>query len=434
MAKNTKWHINKEGIPKPCTATKRKCPLGDVEHFETQAEAAAASERALLEKYGVSYDDNYSSSIADDKVLQSKTFLQQTYVDKYDMSRQDTELQAILRDLRGSKSSNIAGEQYESFGALAYAEDMNLENTIVIGAEGARIYSNMENAESESNKALNNAYSMIQQKMADQGLAQFSQTNYIRTLHYSDDGETAVAHMGGSSEGMLDLAVIRGSEVEIVEFKRASNGGAQIMSTSIKVDENGKPNLKGSGIEGKVAEQIKRHGFKSTFGTNVNVNITHRESLEYMVDSYKQKGATKFSYLNKKGNVVEVDLKGDTPSVVRRLEENNIQATVKLRSNMTSGVPSKADKARWQEKRGDCFKSGKVPTEGTFTLKDVNPKYLNYEGESVNGYATVGEIVLPIKRADLRKFDKDTPIEVKKLKVRNLTVIGEVKEVTPKKK
>lgn len=32
-----KWHINKNGIPKICKATKRKCPLG--EHFENQEQA-----------------------------------------------------------------------------------------------------------------------------------------------------------------------------------------------------------------------------------------------------------------------------------------------------------------------------------------------------------------------------------------------------------
>lgn len=434
MSKIQKWHIGPNGIPAICTATKRACPYGSASgHFDTQAEAAAESDRMLMAKYGISYDGDYSETIAESKTLKSLTWVQATYKDD---SSGVAPIDGILSTLRGRRATNNAGDKYEAYGALAYAQDLGLSNSYVMGDDGDAIYSELSQAEADeaADNAVKNAYAKINSHLASKGIDNKNGDSYIRTVHFSDDGETIVAHMGGNSEGVLDIAVIKGNNVDIVEFKRAQGGGAQISSSTLTVDKDGSPVVSDSGVNDRLKRQISRHGFSSTFGTNLPVNITQRESLEYMVDSYKAKGATKFSYLNRKNEVVEVDISGTTAEAVRRLEENNIKATVKLRSNMLSSKPTDVDKERWRTKRNEYFKSNETPKPGeTFTLNDVKGKYKRNITESVGGYATIGEMVLPIKAKDIRNYGDDTPISFDKLKVRTLTLIGEVKEVAPSK-
>lgn len=50
----TKFHINKQGIPAPCKASERPCPLGGSEsHFKTQQEAQTYIDNKNEEEYGL---------------------------------------------------------------------------------------------------------------------------------------------------------------------------------------------------------------------------------------------------------------------------------------------------------------------------------------------------------------------------------------------
>ena len=319
------------------------------------------------------------------------------------------------------------GLSYESFGAYAYAEEMKLDESAVIKADGTlSLYTSEKDdlADSRFKAAYDNALTKITNNLKSKGIEVNDPSKIIKAIHYSKDGSKVVAQMGGSD--VLDIAVIDGDKVDIIEFKKMSATGAQTSSQALRVDENGNPLGDLSKIAPEIQEKVKDVGFSWTIGTNYPVNITKRQSLEYIVDTYKDKGASKLSYLTKNGSVVEIDLSDSTESVVKSLENNNIEATLRMRSNMAYNVPSKKDKERWRNKRREYFKSNEFPT-GTFKLSDIKKKYANFE--SCGGKATIGELVLPYSKSQLAKLPPDTEINIKDLKVRGLTLIGSIKEI-----
>lgn len=421
------------GIPQACKAkSEAQCPYKGTGHYDTQAQAADISQKMFEEEYGIVSNDEYSVAPSYARTLGSITYFQATFNDNSISGSQETPFQSLMSKVQGESRRKRNGLEYETFGGYAYAQEMGLENTMVSNGPNSHLFSNLpqDMANERMNEAINNARDKIIENLKKKGIEVQDKDNLIKVIHFSDDGKTCVAQMGGSD--VLDLAVIKDDQVDIVEFKRCNKGGAQLSSRSMSVDKDGRPYGNMDGVSPEVQRQVQRIGFKSTFGTNVPVNLTNKEALSHVVDTYKSKGADKLTYLNKKHEVVEVDLRADTPAIVNRLEENNLKATIRLRSNLTTAVPTDEDKARWATKRGDYFKSGEFPSE-SFTVGDINPKYIKTRGETVARKATVGELVLPYTPYELSKLPKDTVIPVNKLKVRGLDLIGEIKEVAPAK-
>lgn len=428
-----KYHIGKLGVPEVCRAKSDKnCPYRGTGHYDTQAEAADVSQRMLEEEYGFTTDDEYNVEPSESRTLESITYFQATYTDNSISGADKTPFQQLMESVQRGSKRKRSGLEYETFGGYAYAQELGLENTIVNNEGKQELYSNLpqDEANLKMDKALADSQKKIIDNLSKKGITVQDKENLIKVLHFSDDGETCVAQMGGSD--VLDLAIISKDNVEIIEFKRCNKGGAQLSSRSMSVDKDGRPHGNLEGVSPHIQKQVQRIGFKETFGTNVPVNLTNREALAHVVDSYKEKGADKLSYLNKRHEVVEVDLTSDTPSVVKRLEENNLKATIRLRSNLKSTVPTKADKERWKNKRGDYFKSGEFP-EKSFKVGDINPKYIKAQGETVAKKATIGELVLPYTPLELKQLPKDKEIKVSELKVRGLDLIGEIKEISPSK-
>lgn len=420
-----KWHIGANGVPSLCKAEKRPCPYGATGHFETQAEAAQLSQQLLEKQFGV-HEDKYGDNVdeVEHRKLKSMTYKQATYSENG--QQVDTMVNLILDDFNMSKR-NRAGIAAETFGACAYAEDMGLTNTCVF-ANKVKVYSNLDDKTSidKAEYAREKAINLIKTKLESQKITLKNENELINVLHYSDDGETAVVQMGGSN--VLDIAVIQNNSVEFVEYKTIDKTGSQLSAKTMQVDENGKA----MGIDclpENVKKSIEKIGFKNTFGTNVALNLTHRESLEFFVNSYKEKGADKLAYHKSDGKVSEIDFSQDTESIVRKLENDNIVATLRLRSNQTDSVPTDVDKKRWKEKRNHYFKNGKIPKDDdTFTLNDLNPEYFKYDNPSVKRNFAVGEMVLPIKKSEIKTFDRNKPIKMSSIKVRALQLIGDIKE------
>lgn len=442
MATAKRYHIGKNGVPEVCRAGKQKCPYDSGGHYETQAEAAEVSQRRLEEEYGIIREDSVEA--AETRTLGGLTYAQATYTDNSASGAQETGFQMILNPMtEGLSARSRAGLSYEAFGAYQYANDLGLENVVItapdkfskVGKKGKEgedtFYSNLD-ADS-ANAAYNTYYDrtkkIMDEKLRMQGID--PRSNVVRAVYFSDDGETAVVHMGGPD--VLDIAVIKNGEAEFIEFKKVSGQGAQLSNTTLSVSETGQPRGNMSHLDKHVAEQVRRVGFKETFGTNVPVNLTNREALAHVVDSYKKKGADKFTYLNKKNEVVEVDLTGSTESAVKAMEERNLKATVRLRSNLTYNVPTELDKERWQTKRGDIFKSGTFPSEDTFKVGDLKASQRS-QLESCSKRATIGEVVFPFTPAEFRKLSPDTEIKVSDLRVRGLNLIGDIKEKSDSKK
>lgn len=420
------YHISKKGLPEKCTATKRACPLGGPgEHFNTMAEAYAVANERFEARFGIEGEEK---ELANSAKIGETTYIQATYFDPADSSTHDKDLPKIVEALSPNKKLR-AGMQYETYGAMSYAEEIGATDNVLVTPENG---SPLLLSNSTDSFAIDRGYDLraqVTQQLTDKFRAEGKDIKdpekLVKAIHYNDAGDKVVVQMGGSN--VLDLAVIDGNDVSVVEFKKCSGQGSQLPSISLRADKDGKPVGEMPGVNEKIQTQVKKIGFKDTFGYNHPVNITNKEALEYVVDSYKDKGADKLSYINKKNEVIQVDLHGDTGSIVNRLEENNIRATLRLRSNMTSNNPTDQDKERWASKRGHYFKSGEFPKE-TFTKRDL--ANIDYNSPPCSGKATHGELVLPMTKAEFKKLPPDAEIKLSKLKVRGLDLIGDMKEVS----
>lgn len=423
-----KYHIGANGVPGICKASKDRCPYTKTGHFDTQAEAVEQSNAILAKKYGYFVDD-YSDTEAPSRVLNSINYVQALSTENGQTLFQN------MSSIIGHGEAAIAkrGLVQESFAAYAYAEDLGLEDSFVTSVKSGKsqIYSNDDNevASKRLDEVHQKALAMITSELRSHGHTIKDEEVLIKALHYSKDGERIVAQMGGSNT--LDIAIINGDKMELIEVKEVKLSGAQIPSRGFSVDEEGRPVGDFSGIDSDIAAIVKKTPASWAVGTNYPINVTKRQSLEYFVDHYKSAGATKLALLNSKNEVIEFDISGDTPSVVTSLENNHIEAQLQIRTNQNYARANKTDRSRWKTKRGSFFKSGEFPDE-TFTLSDIKKKYQTYE--SCGGRATIGELVLPYTKKEIATLSPDTVIHVKDLQVRKYMLTGSIKEVPDSRK
>ena len=423
-----KYHIGENGVPGICKAVKDRCPYTKTGHFDTQADAVAESNILMAKKFGFFVDD-YSEEEAPSRILDSINYVQALSTENGKTLFQD--MSSIIG--HGEKAIAKRGLTQESFAAYAYAEDLNLDDSFVMSTKSglSQIYSNDD--DSIAKERLENvhakALATITKKLVEHGHSIKDQDSLIKALHYSKDGENIVAQMGGSNT--LDVAIIKGNDIEIVEVKEIQGAGAQIPSKVFSVDKDGRPVGDFSGIDPEIAEVVKRTPASWAVGTNLPINVTKRQSLEYFVDHYKSAGASKLALLNSRNEIVEFNITGDTPSVVKSLENNHVEAQLQIRTNQNYGRANKVDRARWKEKRGEFFKDNKFPDE-SFKLSDIKKKYRSYE--SCGGKATLGEMVLPYSKKQLATLPPDTEIKLKDLQVRKYMLTGSIKEVPDSRK
>ena len=205
---------------------------------------------------------------------------------------------------------------------------------------------------------------------------------------------------------------------------------AQLPSETLKVNKEGY--IKEESLNGK-SEDIKKAmstakiqdadgtDFQLDFGSEVK---NERVPLEYLVDTYKQKGATSFIYTtNNREDVHTMDITGDTDEVVDKMIKNKIEANVRLRANNSSRKVNDDDIYRFNKVLSkDYFKSGRSSDSESFTLKSIKEDKITKSGEFVR----VGGYITPIKY-ETYKENMNKRIKKTDLKAFNLILTGNIK-------
>lgn len=403
----TKWHINKHGVPALCKAKDGRCPLGGNEqHFDNVETAQEYANREMETQFGLlpNSEEERKKSIENNKNLSNV------------VSR-------IAQD-------DSAGFVYETYAALSVADKIGLERTTVY--ENNKPLISMTREEGEGNVALNYDVDEVSNILADYykgvGANVSDKTKLVKVIHHSAHSDHVLVQSGGSN--VLDAAIIKaGKVVDIIEMKELSKQ-AQLPSETLKVNKEGY--IKEESLNGK-SEDIKKAmstakiqdadgtDFQLDFGSGVK---NERVPLEYLVDTYKQKGATSFIYTtNNREDVHTMDITGDTDEVVDEMIKNKIEANVRLRANNSSRKVNDDDIYRFNKVLSkDYFKSGRSSDSESFTLKSIKEDKITKSGEFVR----VGGYITPIKY-ETYKENMNKRIKKTDLKAFNLILTGNIK-------
>lgn len=453
-----RYHIKADGTPGVCHAGTGKCPYGGVtNHFETLAEASkVANERQLAafirddNKNNPDFNEDYreiDTSMVDERELDSYTMKQEFYIDKNATNPKLKLTPTLVNELKNNGWGSRNGLDGETYAGVAYAQDLNCLTTLVSNGNGTlRTVQYDPNTQLQNNDFIDK-YKEIQdnisKKLTDNGVV-LTNIRLIKSMHLSNDGKTAVVQMGAPN--VPDLAIIKDGNIEFVEVKdlRKQGEGSQIDSISANVNSDNVSDMDKSKFSQKIVDDINLIGFAKTAGTNVTLNhLTYNDSLQYFIDTQKEEGISRFAYIGNDTKLHDVSLSASTEDIANKLEKDKIRATLIMRSNMTSTRVSLAIKKHWKDNRSNYFKENNFPDTGKMTLSDIDWNNNKDQISLMKGKLCMGEMVLPFKIAQgkeklskrqiiqrLNKLDKYQEFSFSQVKARQLTFIGNLKQVT----
>lgn len=397
-----KWHINKQGLPAICKATKKACPLG--EHYDTESQANKVAQKEFENEFGLLIDDE------DMKIEKRK------------------DMADLIQRISGIKSN---GFDYECFASVSLAEKMGLNRVAItdrnglvvnLSTEGTSKFLNAEVYVKRSIEGLRKYYEKMNIPIKDETLLS-------RVVYYSDDPEKGMLVQSGGSN-VLDAAIIKADEVvDIIEMKELEKG-AQLPLVSLNVDKNGyiePESLIGQSED--IIGALRDVKIQDADGTNVKLefgsekkNIEH--SLRYFVEEYKKKGATSFIYATNNGNTINtIDLTKETPEIIEEMLNKKIEASVSLRANLQRQNVTNDDIYRFNNILSkDYFKSGRASHTESFTLKSIKEDKISSSGK----YVRVGGYILPIEYENY-KDNLNKRIKKTDLKAFKLSLTGNIK-------
>lgn len=418
-----KYHIGEGGIPKLCKAKRGRCPYASTDHFDTFAEAAKVSQNRLEQEYGLFQEPTEVSTM---KTLdEAETFTESNFDDRDGENPYHYIHDTMTGKIHGKGNTGL---DYEIYGSVSYAKSLGLNNTVIIDHNGNLVSDDNDDPKTkqQAQEVMERATNLIEKRVTEDGAVIRDREKLVRVVHYSDDGKTMFAQMGASN--VLDYAKVEGDSVEIIEFKNFKSSGSQAASKRMNANADGSFEAV-DGLPDNVQSQLAKLNMKDSIGTNPNLNLTNKEALEYLIDSYKSKGADKLAFLGTNDKVNEIDLRDSTEAIANRMEQENIKGIVRVRTNSRTKKPTDADIERWKTKRAkEYFVSGEFP-EGSFKIKDVKPEVLEkYNDDSVGTRARIGEIYIPYTRKELKKLDPETEIQVSDLKASAIELIGEIRQ------
>lgn len=429
-----RYHINAKGEPAICRAVKGHCRYGAADHFETEAEAWKVADERHLQEYLVG-DNNLlpDTSMVNETTLKSNSLLQEKYHDKSDWNHKLHRTELVKKHIISNGYGDRAGIEGEVYAGVAYAQSMDLNNTIVVNSNGKSSEMIVDSGRMNDNQ-INNAYKRnvdaIINKLNSNNV-KLTNISPVRAIHFSDDGNTAVVQMGAPN--VPDIAIVKNGNVEFVEVKDLHKStGSQIDSITSEVGENNVAALDTSKMPPKVRENLKIAGFNKTIGTNYTLNqLTYNDGLQYFIKTQKDKGVSHFAYIGRDNQLHDVSLDAKTNEIASKLEQDNIRATLIMRSNEIINNTSPETLKRWKTTRAkDYFKSGIWPKENKVKLRDF--RFKKGQISIMKNHLCIGEMVLPVKMNktnDLTSLDFDKEIDMNSIRSRQLTLTGNLKQV-----
>lgn len=405
-----KWHINKHGVPAPCRAKEGNCPLGgDESHFSTKTEAQTYADKEMESEFGLLPNNDKERA----KKIKARKKLAEVIG-------------------RMSNNENTTGFKYETYASLVVAEELGLEKTSIY--ENNELLITIKRDENEPNNEvvvnydIDETSDVLAEYYENVGAKINDKTKLVRILHHSSYNDNVLVQSGGPN--VLDAAVIKaGKVVDIIEMKELSNQ-AQLPTETLQTDKYGYVKEESlANQEDYMKDVLKDVKIQDADGTDLQLDFGSEENnerlpLKHFVKKYREKGATSFIYTTNNGeDVHRVDLTGNSDEVVDRLIENDIEANVRLRANLSDRKVMDDDIYRFNNLLSkDYFKSGRASKGKTFTLKSVKEDKIMKSGK----YVRVGGYRIPIEYENY-KDNLNKRINKEDMKVFNLTLAGNIK-------
>lgn len=291
----TKYHINKNGVPAACSATKGNCPFGS-NHFSSLKEAQAEAD----------YINELSAKV--DSVCDGLHKNEKSFVKRHNLS----ETKEIYR---------FALQSFKNCDSYFLIEDNSTKQIVFINEKGERV----------KVPGFNRMRKRIKEKYMDLGYDESKIKNIvIRSVYIDKDNpENFIVHNGGSD--VLDGAVFYGDQMKIIEAKH-TEVGAQQSRNAIGISGSGKPGMRGVSTDALDQRLSKFNVDKDVKTTRNNLGLSSEESLEYFVRTYYSKGADAILYTDNNGIVKEAVIDDElTPKeVAKKFYDAGLRATTDL--------------------------------------------------------------------------------------------------------
>lgn len=391
MAAKGKFHINKDGQVRPCTAQDGNCKYGLAvnEHFETVEEAQQFHDTVYLSNKKTVKKIGYSTletAMKDRNSLTHKVF--------------------------NRSVAQGRGFDNEVFMSATYARsEMGLNNALVFNGENWSFADKLgpEWTKEERVALLKTANRTIKKLYPTADLKKT-----VRAIYFSSDKKNKGMYLQTGASNTLDSIAVNGDSVHIIEIKKTHKGGAQLAQRSIGVTHNGSFNFYDETLHPEIANQIAQHNIYDTDKDQIDIKVRNDIALAQFVEDYKQKGCNEFICSTREGYPITVDMNRNTEAIVQELMNHEFQATVKIRTNQTTSVLDRPAITRLQNT---------VPVNeiGDINFDDFDKSKMKQTGK----YVRIGEFKLPIKWEDRMK--KGQTINLKDVKFFSPVLSGDLK-------
>lgn len=405
------FHITPSGHVGRCRA-KKQCPYGDRPHFETKSEADDFQQAEYTSVYGITANHKRNYTRVEDAL---------------------DDPNSMTRAIKDTVDARTRGFEYECFGTSMYASDLGLNKALVFNSSGIHAIHSDDTME-ELAPVFSRALGSLSDFYEERGI-QVRPEALIRAAFYGDNSDDIVV-LSGSPE-TLDAHLIKPDGAVVgIEIKKTHGTGAQLSSIVLDTNTYGQVLLgDNEEISPELAQAITQSSTYQTDGTNKPMKVSDEVAMEHFVRQYQEKGVEMLVHTNHAGLVVYQDIKGSPSEVASRLLNKGMRAEVVLRMNyapvnMYTG-DTQADKSRVEQFNNTSFDYMAANVDydhGSFTLGDVFRKELTKTGGD-NGYARMGQYILPIKHKDLRDAPDDLVINIADLKYYPVTLTGTIKNL-----
>lgn len=405
------YHIDINGKPARCRAKSRACPKGP--HFNSSEEAQ-------------SYLDETLSNSAQKSTTISTNDYNLVYKNKNSFANRIYNVSQSTRS--GWKAEIFMSESYARKDGLKYALVLNKKGTYnLITPNGNKLPEGMTKQDMASiikkaNQATKEAYGdkiYVGKKELLEHKKKL-EDNPVKIIYFDDSKDKLFIQNGGPET--LDALKVTEDSLRILELKKTTQSGSQMKSRTVSLGRTGDFDVYDDYLTDEVMEQVNNLNIYDYDKDRVDLKLTNTQALRQFVRDYKSEGADEFVFMNALNRPVAVDLTGNEEEIVRELENQNLVATIKVRTNLRHRPMDKSSKERLLENKNNLY-TGNFDENGNIRLDQINKSYM----KETSGFMRFGEFKTKLKMEDIRALPKDTLINIKDLRYFSPVLGGDIK-------
>lgn len=408
-----KFHIDKNGKPAPCKATKRPCIYEEIggKHFDTIEEATAHADR--------------TNEIA-------QKLVSEVSINDYDIVSKNKN--NFFNNILANSPTKAGGWDAEVFLGSEYARKMGLTDALVLNENGT--YTPV----SSTGKSFKGRYDTqelkdkirIGRKIAAEAYERKfdfkdKKTNPVRVIYFKKDSDSMFVQTG--TPDTLDAIKADNGSIKVLEMKKTIGSGAQMTQRTVSVNTDGGFNLEEIDLNPEVEKVIESSNIYENEGGEIKLKVPPQEAMKQFVKDYKRKGASELVYMNAQRKGMSISLDGSEEDIANELIRQGLVARLKIRSNQTVGTMNQESLNRFVINKSNLY-SGDIDEENaTIDFGQLNKEKMTMS----RGKVKVGEFLTNIKWKDRMSTPPETKIDIMKLQRFVPVLSGDIKLASSKR-